>query len=174
MKKLHLIAYFLIIFCPFGAHALDPLAARSERSQGMIYVKTPLPESDIVTITKGGMQETLKPETTKWVPIGDYLVTVKMGDYQYNQNVTVMPTERTDVVVPGYGNLKVNSLNPNDGVEVYPRGSTTAIAKFSASQTKTLPTGYYDVKVNVGTTSVTQPNVFVVTNTTRELVVSKK
>lgn len=176
MKKFFLFAVTATLFFPLGARALDPLASREERNKGMIFVKTPLPEADLVTLTltNGGPGESLKPNDMRWVPVGDYLVTVKMGEYQYNQSVTVKPTERTDVVVPGYGNLKVTSINPTDTVEVFKKGTKAAVTKFPASQIRTLPTGHYDVKVTVGNTSVTKDNVYVVTNTTREVVVSYK
>lgn len=176
MKKFLLIAVSAFIFFPLSARALDPLASRDERNKGMIFVKTPLPQVDTVTLSllNGGQPETLIPNEMRWVPVGDYLVTVKMGEYKYDQNVTVKPTERTDVVVPGYGNLQVTSINPADPVEVFKKGTQSLVTKFPASQIKTLPTGHYDVKVSVGNTSVTKDNVYVVTNTTREVVVSYK
>jgi hypothetical protein len=176
MKKFFLFALSVAWLHGASAHALDPLASRDERSKGMIFVKTPMPEADTVTLTQigGSATQTLKPNDMRWVEVGDYTVSVKMGDYKYDQNVTVRPTERTDVVVPGFGNLKVSSINSSDNVEVFKRGGKSLVTKFPASQIKTLPTGHYDVKVIVGNTSITKDNVYVVTNTTREVVVSYK
>jgi hypothetical protein len=148
------------------------LAPRAQRSQGMIYVKTPQPDNTITIARSDGFSEKLQPEHVKWVPIGDYTVTTKMQEYTYTQRVLVQPTERTDVVVAGYGNLQVNSISPNDTVEIFGASKGNLVAKFPASQIKTLPQGHYDVKVNVGKTSVTKKNVWVVTNTTRQIDVS--
>jgi len=139
----------------------------------MIFVRTPQ-ASDTVTITNigTGATESIAPEALQWVAVGDYTVSAKMQDYNYTQKVTVQPTERTDVVVPGFGNLKVNSISPSDQVEVY-KGTTLA-AKFPASQTKVLPEGRYNVKVIVGKQFVTHENVSIVTNTTRQMDVSYK
>lgn len=154
---------------PLNALSLDPLAPRAQRSEGMIFVKTPN-SGDTITITRSdGSTQTLQPEQVKWVPVGNYLVTAKMQEHVYNQNVLVQPTERTDVVVAGFGNLKVNSIHPGDIVEVINLGKGGVAAKFPASQIKTLPQGRYDVKINVGKTSVTKNNVWIVTNTTRQV-----
>ena len=167
-----LLAALLISSIPTAGFALDPLAPRAQRAQGMIYVFTPQP-SDSVSITgSNGYNQSLQAGKIYWVPVGNYTVTAKMQEYSYNQSVLVQPTERTDVIVPGYGMLKVNSINPTDVVEVLGGGKGGVIAKFPASQIKVLPQGHYNVKVNVGKTSVTKDNVWIVSNTTRQVDVS--
>jgi len=163
-----LLAGLLISSIPTAGFALDPLAPRAQRAQGMIYVFTPQP-GDTVTVSGSGYNQTLQPGKIYWVPVGNYTVTAKMQEYTYNQSVLVQPTERTDVIVPGYGMLKVNSINPSDVVEVLGGNKGGVIAKFPASQIKVLPQGRYNVKVNVGKASVTKDNVWVVSNTTRQV-----
>src|SRR5436190_15316917 len=175
MKKFPILLSLVLSLVSLSCYALDPLAPRGQRAQGMIFVKTPN-SSDSVTLTNKntGSSEALKPESLQWVAVGDYTVSAKMQDYNYNQNVTVQPTERTDVVVPGFGNLQVNSISPQDTIEVFKIKGGALAAKFPASQVKTLPEGRYNVKVTVGKQSVTKDNVLIVTNTTRQVDVSYK
>ncbi len=173
MKRWKIILAVLIAsWIPAAAMALDPLAPRAQRSEGMIYVFTPQPNNTVTVTRTDGFTKELQPGKIYWVPIGHYTVTAKMQEYSYGQHVLVQPTERTDVIVPGFGNLKVNSINSNDLVEVFSSRKGNLAAKFPASQVKILPQGHYDVKVNVGKTSVTKKNVWVITNTTRQVDVS--
>ncbi len=151
--------------------ALDPMVPREARHSGMIGVKSPLPASDQVTLIQlsTGEQHTLAPGHLLQVPVGKYRVKVVMQDYQYEQEVLVEPTERTDVVVPGYGGLKVHSRAGEASVEVMQVGTEKPVAQFSALETKILPSGFYDVRIRVGKFTVKQDNVWVVSNTTREL-----
>jgi len=174
MKKFPLIASILMFLSLVAttAVALDPVAPRSFRKFGMIYVESPNPQSDSITLIrkKTGFKEPLQSGVLKVVPVGKYRVEVKMQSYHYQQDVWVESTERTDVIVPGYGNLKVNAPNPSAVmVEVYPKGKGKLVAKFPATEIKTLPRGHYEVRIKVGSFILTQPDVWVVTNTTRIL-----
>jgi len=176
MRKLIAVSATLVVSLFFVGEAwsLDPVAPRSFRSKGILWVKTPNPPADIITVTKLGSGKIVNviSDKTKIVPVGKYKVQVQMQDYRYSQTVLVEPTERTDVVVPGFGNLKINS--PLQGnVEVFGKKSGQLVAKFPVNEIKTLPRGHYDVKIHFGKLSVTEPNVWVVTNTTRELDVIK-
>ncbi|HKX12756.1 MAG TPA: hypothetical protein VJP40_06355 [bacterium] len=153
-----------------SARALDPVAPVSERKFGVLFVKTPMPASDQIQIESiaDGKKQKATSETETKVPIGDYRVTVKMQDYSYQQEVKVGGTERTEVVVPGFGNLKVEAPKKSV-VEVYKKGSQSLVAKFPVDQVKVLPVGYYDVKISLLESSVTMNNVWIVTNTTREV-----
>lgn len=173
MKKLSYIVLFfgiLALALP-PALALDPVAPRSFRKVGMIWVKTPNPSQDKVEITKltTGDKKMVTPGQIELVPVGKYQVKVTMGEYTYEQKVLVEPTERTDVVVPGFGNLKVNSPFKAE-VTVYKAQTNQDIAKFPVNSVKTLPRGFYDVKIKFGNdTVVKKDNLWVVTNTTRVL-----
>lgn len=151
--------------------ALDPVAPRSFRKVGMLWVKTPNPSQDRVEITKinSGEKRSVTPDQIELVPVGRYEIDVTMQDYHYRQQILVEPTERADVVVPGYGNIKVNSPFKAE-VSVYGSGSENLVAKFPVNSVKTLPRGHYDVKISFGNkTSVKKDNIWVVTNTTRVL-----
>ncbi len=170
MKTLSRFVFAILLLASVPAFALDPVAPISERKFGVVFVKTPMPESDVITLTavNGGKKQNLKSETEVKVPIGDYKVSVKMQDYLYEQDVKVGGTERTEVVVPGYGNLKVEAPK-GATIEVYKTGTESLVSKFPASEVKVLPTGYYDVRIRFGKDSVTMNNVWIVTNTTREV-----
>lgn len=170
MKKFGLFIFAALSLVSLRVFALDPVAPISERKFGMIFVKTPQPGSDTITLTavEGGKKQSLESEKEIKVPIGDYQVSVKMQDYLYEQQVKVGGTERTEVIVPGYGNLKVISPEGST-VEVYKTGTESLVAKFPVKQVKVLPTGYYDVRIRFGNSSVTSNNVWIVTNTTREV-----
>lgn len=174
MKKL---IYFALLAWLGGiqaAHALDPVAPVSERKYGVVYVKSTLPKSDIITLTNSTdptANISIKSETDVKVPVGDYMVRVEMQDYSYEVEVTVRPTERHEIVVPGFGNLKVNGAKAT--VEVLKPGEKKPIAKFDTGYVKTLPSGTYDVVITWGPAqkkdSLTQKNVVIVTNTTRQI-----
>lgn len=153
-----------------AAQALDPVAPVSERKFGVLFVKTPMPGSDQIQIESiaDGKKQKIASETEVKVPIGEFRVQVKMQDYNYEQQVMVGGTERTEVVVPGFGNLKVEAPKKSQ-VEVFKKGSQALVAKFPADQVKVLPVGYYDVKIILLEASVTMNNVWIVTNTTREV-----
>ncbi len=166
----------VFVFSLSQALALDPVAPRSFRSKGMLWVKTPNPRKDIVKAKrlKTGEIFTVTPGKIEIVPVGRYLVQVSMQGYEYSQKVLLEPTERTDVVVPGYGNLIINSHLPGR-VVVYGEKSGQWVAKFPVNVLKTLPRGHYEVKIIFANkTSVTKPDIWVVTNTTRHLDVIKE
>lgn len=173
MKKLFTL-FSIIFLAGFAwvapALALDPVAPREFRSSGMIWVKTPNPTSDKVTITRKstGFHQTIPSNKIEVVPVGKYQVDVQMGDYHYQQNVLVEPTERTDVEVPGYGNIKVVSPVPAK-IHVYKSGTGNLVAKFPSGEIRTLPKGHYDIKIKVGIHTVQKEDIWVVTNTTRVL-----
>ncbi|MBL7684681.1 MAG: hypothetical protein JNK65_01435 [Deltaproteobacteria bacterium] len=175
MKKVYAFIFvFSLLVISSLSFALDPVAPRSERKYGQLMVKTPLPELDVceVVSTKDSadkFQKTFKPGEAVKIPVGDYIVKVKLQGYEYQSNATIQPTERTDVVVTGYGNLKVNSPKPNsDMVEVRTKDGKL-IKSFNPKGVQTLPTGTYDVKVKMKEGDVTQENVVIITNTTREV-----
>jgi hypothetical protein len=171
MKKIISLAFGIFLFLSGSAHALDPVAPRSERAFGIVYVKTPLPGSDIVTlISKSDPKDTqkLQAEVDVKVKVGDYLVKVEMQNpYTYEQEVSVRPTERHDIIVPGFGNVIVKGAKGN--VEAYAQGSSSPVAKFATNYVKTLPEGTYDLKVKVGSYTLDQKSISVITNTTREV-----
>lgn len=152
-------------------HALDPVAPASERAFGIVYVKSPLPGSDVVTLTSQSDDKNvlkMQPEVDAKVKVGDYTVRVEMQDYSYEQEVSVRPTERHEIIVPGFGNLVVKG--PKGTVEVYTKESSKKPeSTFATNFVKTLPGGIYDVKVKVGKYTLDQNNISVVTNTTREI-----
>ena len=156
--------------------ALDPLAPKSERAFGRIRVKTPL-STDICEI-KGKANQTegkyiLIPcaEMTK-VLVGDYDLRVKLQTTEWTKEISVLPTEFTEVNVIGYGNLKVSSSDPKmDSVEVL--GSDgKKVRDFFTKDTITLPNGTYNLKIHVKDQVVPFENVVILSNTTRELSVS--
>ncbi|HCU23905.1 MAG TPA: hypothetical protein DF383_02720 [Deltaproteobacteria bacterium] len=164
------IVFLAVCLLPFSAQALDPIAPISERKFGIIYVKTPQPGSDMVTVIPVGGGKSMKVASEKEVkvPVGNYEVTVQMQEYQYQNQVAVTGTERTEVIVPGYGNLKVTA--PKDAsIEVFKSGTQSLVAKFPPSKLKVLPAGYYDVQISLGGSSVMSNDVWIVTNTTREV-----
>lgn len=167
MKRL-LIA--LLLFSPLTARALDPFTAAEYKDKGMIVVEAPLADNS-VTITNAatGASQTITPSSVNWVAPGSYNVTIKMQDYTFNQTAIVNATERTDVKATGYGALKVNTPSPTDMVEVVPVGGANPVAKFASAQAKVVPTGTYDVKIHVGSNTLTQNNIMIVTNTTRQI-----
>jgi len=175
MKKWFVLGLFLTALIPSFSFALDPVAPASERKFGIIYVKSTLPQSDVITVTSvtdPGKVITLKSETDAKVPVGDYTVRVEMQDYSYEVEVSVRPTERHEIIVPGFGNLKVNG--PQATVEVFESDKKKPIATFKTNYVKTLPSGTYEVVITWGAkkskkTSLTQSNVQVVTNTTRQI-----
>jgi hypothetical protein len=167
--KILAFALLLLGLAP-AVHALDPIAPTAERKFGVLFVKSPQPKSDQIQIESmaDGKKQKVASETEVKVPVGDYRVNVKMQDYSYEQEVKVGGTERTEVVVPGFGNLKVEAPKKST-VEVFKRGSQSLVAKFPVDQVKVLPVGYYDVKISLLEASVTMNNVWIVTNTTREV-----
>lgn len=166
--------YIFILACylpGIPAHALDPVAPRSERRFGLVYVKTPNPDDKVTLISQrvDGKTQKIKPGEDVKVKVGDYLVTVEMGhDYIYNQDISVRPTERHEVITPGYGNLRVNG--PCKEVLVSQGGKK--IAKIKCGKIRILPRGSYDLKIKIGKYTLDQ-TVAVVTNTLREIDVKK-
>src|SRR5437867_2161357 len=140
MKKLFSLSVLAILFCATMAWALDPVAPLSERKFGVVYVQSTLPSSDVITLSPtndSGKAINMKSGVDVKVPVGDYTVRVEMQDYSYEVGVTVKPTERHEIIVPGYGNLRVNG--PKADVEVFGENSKKPIAKFQTNFTKTLP-----------------------------------
>lgn len=162
--------------------ALDPVAPVSERAFGFLSVDSPL-QSDVIQATPVGTHAgvgmiTLKNDDIAKVPVGTYIVRVKMQDKQWTQTALVHPTELTAIAVIGYGNLKVAAPDPaNTMVEVYALDGKQ-VSRFSASQVKTLPAGNYRVTIKLPTVSGTRvadatKDVSIITNETRRLVVWK-
>lgn len=183
MKAVHrsiLVAVVFYLSVPF-ALALDPVAPRAERKLGELLVKSPMPETDtcqVNFISKKGetfqdpVKESFKPGQKIRVPVGDYALKCKLQEAEWSSNITVQPTERTDVTVTGYGNLKVVTPKPgSDTVEVYTQDGKL-VKSFNPTGVKTLPTGNYNVKVKMSGAEITEKNVSIVTNTTREIAAS--
>ncbi len=151
----------------FSVWALDPVAPRSERALGVIYVETPNPDDEITLVLQQDEihQSRISTKQDVKVPVGDYKVLVKMRPhYTYEQAVTVRPTERHEIIVPGFGNLRVNGACRE--VKVYQEGKE--IAKMTCDKTRTLPRGAYDVKIVQGKYNI-EKRVDVVTNHLLEL-----
>lgn len=147
--------------------ALDPVAPRSERASGIIYVETPNSDDEVTLILQQDEfhQSQIRTKEDIKVPVGDYKVLVKMRPhYTYEQAVTVRPTERHEIIVPGFGNLRVNGSCR--GVKVYQEGKE--IAKMTCDKIRTLPRGAYDVKIVQGKYNI-EKRVDVVTNHLLEL-----
>ncbi|GEM_PF-1100161 len=154
-------------------YALDPVAPLSERKQGSLSVKTPLPETDVCEVIGSNslqpFQQKFKSGELIKLPVGNYIVKVALQDTEWERGITIEPTERTDIVVTGYGNLKVVTPHPSkDVVEVY-TAEGKMLRSFHPTRTKTLPTGTYNIKVKMGEAEVTQRDVMIVSNTTREI-----
>lgn len=186
LKILVLTLTFLITFTTSFVFALDPVAPKSERAFGFLTVDSPL-TSDILEITSikpNAFSLTFRNNELVKVPIGDYFLTVKMQSFKWSQKISVLPTEMTNIFVPGFGNLLVKAPNPSKTtVEVYSSGGAL-VSQFMASEIKTLPIGTYQVTmkvppeeiVNAGnfyTSNVTKNDVRILSNETRKLVVWK-
>ncbi len=170
------IIYFMFLLAlPLTALALDPVAPRSERAFGFFKVESPQPQSDQCTLSRlmpSSLTLSCQPNTMIKIPVGEYQVTVKMqGGYSWTSRVSVRPTEYTSVAVLGYGNLKVTSPRASDIVQVL-SSDGKEIGQFQANTVKTIPTGIYDVKVKSNNGQSSLNNVRIVTDTTRELLVS--
>jgi len=165
------------------ASALDPVAPKSERAYGFLSVESPLHsdviEASCVASCQAAAPIQFKNDEMVKVPVGDYLVRVKMQDKEWSQRAKVLPTELTALAVTGYGNLAVTAPNPaTTMVEVY-SADGKQVARFNASQMKTLPTGTYRVTIRLAPelglnpSEVTKTDVGIVTNETRRLIVWK-
>jgi len=145
------LTFFFIAGISPRAVALDPVAPKAERVFGFVEVVSPLPESDLCTlIDASGARIDFKPGQMLKVPIGQYLLKVKLQNDEWSKQISVTPTEFNYVAVPGYGNLKVKTPNPaSDTVEVYSEDGAL-LRSFPASQTETIPMGTYQVKVKIG------------------------
>ena len=164
-----MVLFLLLISVP--AMALDPVAPRSERRFGMIYVETPN-STDKISITNqrtGEETKDIKPLTDVKVQVGDYEVLVKISPkYSYTQHVTVRPTERHEIIVPGFGNVRVNGACK----EVIILKEGKEVTKIKCNEVRTLPRGPYDLKIKIGKYTLDQ-SVTVVTNTLREVDVKR-
>lgn len=175
MQKFSLFFLFLtILFFTYPVQALDPVAPKHERAWGFLRVRSPLPQSDQCEITPVSPKNAplvCKSGEMIPVPVGQYVLKVRMQNKNWTHPISIHPTELTDITVVGYGNLKVTSPSPQDRVEVYST-SGQLLESFQASQIKTLPAGEYTVKVNIGPYQASLSDVRIMTNTTRELVAS--
>ncbi|MBF0493243.1 MAG: T9SS type A sorting domain-containing protein [Deltaproteobacteria bacterium] len=175
MKTKPLLLLSLIFICS-TSWALDPVAPKSERAFGRIRVKTPLP-SDTCEIkgkasqTEGKFIPIPCADMTK-VLIGDYELRVKLQNTEWSKEVSILPTEFTEVNVVGFGNIKVSSPNPNlDSVEVLSLDGRK-VREFFTKDTITLPTGTYNLKIKTNKQEVPLNDVVIFSNTTREVSVS--
>jgi len=170
MKKQAIWILLPLLFVSLSVWALDPKAPRSERATGLIYVHTPNQDDKITLISSRDEKNKQKiiSDEEKQVKVGDYLVRVEIAkEYTYEQDVTIRPTERHEVIVPGYGNLRINGTSGK--ITVYPVGSKKKIAQFKGGEIRTLPRGVYDIKIQVGKYILDQNGISVVTNTLREI-----
>lgn len=183
MRKISTALFSAFLMLASVAYALDPVAPKSERAFGFLSVETPLKTDVIQAINsdpaKAAAPILLKNDEILKVPVGDYLVKVKMQDKEWSQSVKVQPTELSALTVTGYGNLRVMAPDPaNTNVDVYGMDGQL-VSHFAASQIKTLPTGNYRVTVKLPMESgmrsneVTKENISIVTNETRRVVVWK-
>lgn len=167
MNRFFLVLTAFLFLIPQNAKALDPKAPREERATGMVYVETPNPDDKIVLEPQREGQKEIKLSNKKdqLVPVGDYLVKVEIKpEYHYEQALTVRPTERHEVIVPGFGNLRVNG----ECSEVTILKDGKEIDKIKCGQIRTLTSGAYDLKIKVGKHTLDQP-VAIVTNTLRQV-----
>lgn len=170
-KHTSILLLFLAFLLSSPTWALDPVAPRSERRFGMVYVKSPNADDKIVLVSQRPGEKDLKIKALEdvQVPVGDYVVQVEMPpEYTYEQAVTVRPTERHEIIVPGYGNVRVNGKC--DQVKVLENGKE--IAKIKCGQVRTLPRGSYELKILIGKYTLDQ-SVGVVTNTLRQVDIVK-
>jgi len=175
MKLFRFLTITAIFLSSIPAWSLDPMAPRSERGEGRVVVHTPQTDNSItIKNTKSGASWNPQDGQTVSVPIGNYELNVKMQDYSYQQSFNVASTETSFLVVPGYGSLKINSIHPTDKVTVTRVLGGQTVANFLASDTKILPRGLYDVKVDIpGMLPAVKNKVWVVTNTTRVVDVTR-
>lgn len=167
MKRIILTVLSLGLLIQAPAWALDPVAPRAERKYGMIYVKTPN-ANDTITLTSlrdESKTQTLSPEEDVKIKVGDYRVSVVIqGGYSYEQDVIVRATERHEVIVPGFGNVRVNGQCAT--VTILQGGKK--VAEIKCNEVRTLPRGPYDLEIKKGKFTLKQ-SITVVTNTLREL-----
>jgi len=174
MNRLFLFILFLLCAASWvhSAWALDPVAPREERRTGVIYVKTPNEEDEILLQDQRGdlKDKKIKSLQDEKIRVGDYLVLVKIKpEYTYEQAVTIRPTERHEIIVPGFGNVRVNG----NCKEVLISQEKKKIAKIKCGEVRTLPRGVYDLKIKLSKKYTLEETVAVVTNTLRELDVKK-
>lgn len=162
-----------LVFLQIGqVWALDPAAPRSERATGVVYVETPNQDDEIILEDERGLSKDQKISSLKDVKVrvGDYLVKVKIKpEYTYEQALTVRPTERHEVIVPGFGNLRVNGTCRQ--VEILKEKEK--IAKIKCGKIRTLPNGTYDLKIELDKKNTLDQTVSVFTNTLREVDIVK-
>src|SRR5436189_173095 len=151
MKKIISLGLFFIVafFFQLPLKALDPYARKSMGNFGMIQVQTPNPSKDeiLLTATRTGRVETIPSGKVQVVHAGNYKLRVLMEGEEYNGNVVIRPTERTDITV-GFGSLKVKGSR-SAIVQVFDKKQGKLMAEFPASKTQLLPRGTYEVKVRV-------------------------
>lgn len=175
MKAFILLFYTLCFSTPLALYALDPVAHKADRAFGFFKVETPQ-NSDICELLRLNpahppYKTSCQPNTMMNVPIGEYQLTVRMQEYSWNEKVRIHPTEYTSVAVLGYGNLLVTSPRKTDTVQVL-NSQGREIAQFGVNQAKTVPVGTYEIKVKSKGTQAVLNQVVVITDRTRELLVS--
>lgn len=151
-----IILFFSLIVMPLVGQAYDPYTSKENRHLGFLFVRTPLPESDQISATHLGSGQvlTIRSSQLEHIPEGNYKLQVKLQKEVLSLDAKVMPTERTDIVVQGFGNLRVEapeksnlSLSDSQGKE---------IVDFDLNKTVTLPLGSYRLKGKVGKLKVNQ------------------
>ena len=169
MMKMTMIVALLLLATT--SYALDPYAPKENRSLGFLSVTTPLPDSDKITATHAatGKQYSLKSGEVMHVPVGDYQIQVQLQNNSEQRKTQVLSTERSDVIIVGYGNVKVSATD-DAKVEIYRANGGASVGQCKPNAVCTLPSGTYDVEVRGKNWKVKDP-VTVVTNTTREVVV---
>lgn len=159
-----------------NAYALDPVAPKEERKFGTVEVKSPNPDDVCLLIpaktdpsTEVEHSTKCKPGETIKVPVGDYHLKVTVQDYSFNKDVSVQPTERSYIVVTGFGNLKIISSNPGKEKVTVTNQKGEVVKTSVSGKNISLPIGTYKVLVKIGSSEVKQDNVKIITNTTREI-----
>jgi len=167
MKKLIGILFLLLVITAPEAQALDPVAPRGERKYGMVYIETPNKDDKIVLESqRGEKDQKISSLKDVQIKVGDYLVKVTIKpDYTYEQPITVRPTERHEVIVPGFGNMRVNGKCK----EVLVLQEGKKVTKLKCGEIRTLPRGIYDLKIIISKRITLDQTIAVVTNTLREV-----
>lgn len=167
--------YGFLLFLPMTTYALDPVAPKADRAFGFFKVDSPQ-NSDACELLRLSpahppYKTHCQPNTMMSVPVGEYQLSVRMQEYSWNEKVHIHPTEYTSVAVLGYGNLLVTSPRPDDRVEVI-NAQGKEVAQFKVNSVKTVPVGTYEIRLKSRDGQASLSRVVVITDKTRELVVS--
>lgn len=153
-----------------SSHEIDVQSTKEERRFSTIRVLSPK-ESDQVTLKDltAGTERSIQSGQDVQVPVGKYQVNVTMEDgYTFDSGeIQTDPTERYDVIVGGYGNLKVAGASGK--VDVYKSGEEKLVTSFPIDSVKTLPIGNYQVVITVDGKSSVQSKALIFTNTTSKI-----